>query len=39
MFRARYMVYALLVLAAFLFEGCTCCAYLNHMFNAERLYD
>ena len=34
MFRTRYMVYALLVLAAFLFEGCTCCAYLNHMFNA-----
>lgn len=28
-----------LALAAFLFEGCTCCAYLNHMFNAERLYD
>lgn len=22
-----------------MFEGCTCCAYLNHMFNAERLYD
>lgn len=20
-------------------EGCTCCAYLNHMFNAERIYD
>ncbi len=20
-------------------EGCTCCAYLNHMFNAERAYD
>ena len=26
-----------LVLAALVFEGCTCCAYLNHMFNAERL--
>ena len=39
MFRTRYMAYALLVFAAFLFEGCTCCAYLNHMFNAERLYD
>ena len=24
---------------ALLLEGCTCCAYLNHMFNAERLYD
>ena len=39
MFRTRYMAYALLAFAAFLFEGCTCCAYLNHMFNAERLYD
>ncbi|MCQ2104196.1 MAG: tetratricopeptide repeat protein [Fibrobacter sp.] len=28
-----------LALVAFFFEGCTCCAYLNHMFNAERLYD
>ena len=36
MFRIRFMA---VVLAAFLFEGCTCCAYLNHMFNAERLYD
>ena len=26
-----------LALVALLFEGCTCCAYLNHMFNAERL--
>ena len=32
----RYMVFAL---ATLLLEGCTCCAYLNHMFNAERLYD
>ena len=32
----RYMV---LALVALLLEGCTCCAYLNHMFNAERLYD
>ena len=23
----------------FLLEGCTCCAYLNHMFNAERAYE
>lgn len=23
----------------FCLEGCTCCAYLNHMFNAERNYD
>ena len=30
----RYMVLAVVVLV---FEGCTCCAYLNHMFNAERL--
>ena len=36
MFRIRYIAIAL---AAFVFEGCTCCAYLNHMFNAERLYD
>ena len=36
MFRLRYMV---LFLLAFALEGCTCCAYLNHMFNAERLYD
>lgn len=28
-----------LVMLAFFMEGCTCCAYLNHMFNAERLYD
>ena len=28
-----------LVLAAFVLDGCTCCAYLNHMFNAERIYD
>ena len=32
----RYMV---LAFVALLLEGCTCCAYLNHMFNAERLYD
>ncbi|MCQ2102097.1 MAG: tetratricopeptide repeat protein [Fibrobacter sp.] len=36
MFKFRYIAFALL---AFLLEGCTCCAYLNHMFNAERLYD
>ena len=36
MFRGRFL--ALFLLAA-LIEGCTCCAYLNHMFNAERLYD
>lgn len=24
---------------AALFQGCTCCAYLNHMFNAERTYE
>lgn len=28
-----------LVAVALLFEGCTCCAYLNHMFNAERQYE
>lgn len=38
MFR-RFTAFAVLVLAALAFEGCTCCAYLNHMFNAERLYD
>ena len=26
-----------LAIVALVFEGCTCCAYLNHMFNAERL--
>ena len=36
MLRFRYMA---IVLLAFALEGCTCCAYLNHMFNAERLYD
>lgn len=36
MFRSRFFA---LVLFAALLEGCTCCAYLNHMFNAERLYD
>ena len=36
MFRTRYIA---LALVALVFEGCTCCAYLNHMFNAERLYD
>lgn len=30
---------AAILLVAFVFEGCTCCAYLNHLFNAERLYD
>lgn len=35
----RLIAFAAFVLVAFLFEGCTCCAYLNHMFNAERLYD
>ncbi|SHK89689.1 tetratricopeptide repeat protein [Fibrobacter sp. UWEL] len=34
MLRIRFII---LALVAFLFEGCTCCAYLNHMFNAERL--
>lgn len=34
MMRFRYMA---LVMFALVFEGCTCCAYLNHMFNAERL--
>ena len=36
MFRVRFLA---LFLFAALLEGCTCCAYLNHMFNAERLYD
>jgi tetratricopeptide (TPR) repeat protein len=35
----RFYRYIALALLALLFEGCTCCAYLNHMFNAERLYD
>jgi len=36
MLKFRFIAFILL---AFFFEGCTCCAYLNHMFNAERLYD
>ena len=36
MFLGRFFA---LVLFAALLDGCTCCAYLNHMFNAERLYD
>lgn len=28
-----------LLAVAFVLEGCTCCAYLNHMFNAERQYE
>lgn len=36
MFKFRFIALALLT---FFLEGCTCCAYLNHMFNAERLYD
>ena len=36
MFRGRFLA---LILFAALLDGCTCCAYLNHMFNAERLYD
>lgn len=36
MFRIRLIA---LFLLAILLDGCTCCAYLNHMFNAERLYD
>lgn len=34
----RFRIIALFFLVILL-EGCTCCAYLNHMFNAERLYD
>ncbi len=36
MFFGRFIA---LFLFAALLDGCTCCAYLNHMFNAERLYD
>ena len=39
MFKSRLTALFLLVCGIFLLEGCTCCAYLNHMFNAERLYD
>lgn len=35
----RFAVAAAFVVSAFFLDGCTCCAYLNHMFNAERLYD
>ena len=35
----RFFRYMVLAFAVLLLEGCTCCAYLNHMFNAERLYD
>lgn len=33
----RHFCFIVLILLAFALEGCTCCAYLNHMFNAERL--
>lgn len=33
----RHLSFIILILLAFALEGCTCCAYLNHMFNAERL--
>ncbi len=36
MFLGRFIALFLFVA---LLDGCTCCAYLNHMFNAERLYD
>ena len=34
----KSMFFRLFCLCAFAWflEGCTCCAYLNHMFNAER---
>ncbi|MCF0215239.1 MAG: tetratricopeptide repeat protein [Fibrobacteraceae bacterium] len=35
----RLVQIACLVMVALFWEGCTCCAYLNHMFNAERLYE
>ena len=39
-FRLRHICYfAFAMLSAFALSGCTCCAYLNHMFNAERAYD
>lgn len=37
-FFIRYMKIVIVLLVAILFEGCTCCAYLNHMFNAERAF-
>ncbi|MCK9182680.1 MAG: tetratricopeptide repeat protein [Fibrobacteraceae bacterium] len=36
----RRLFTALLILAfGTVFEGCTCCAYLNHIFNADRNYE
>lgn len=37
----KSMFFRLFCLCAFAWflEGCTCCAYLNHMFNAERAYE
>ena len=38
--RIRHFILVSWVIAvASLFEGCTCCAYLNHIFNADRNYE
>lgn len=39
MFRLKTLGIFFLILIGSWFQGCTCCAYLNHMFNAERAYD
>lgn len=37
---ARTFFFALMTIAfAVMLEGCTCCAYLNHIFNADRNYE
>ncbi len=39
-FRLSSLFFALTAFVSLgLFQGCTCCAYLNHMFNAERAYE
>lgn len=40
MLRSRTFIFALMSFAiAMMLEGCTCCAYLNHIFNADRNYE
>lgn len=37
--RIRFLTVFLVFAMAFVLEGCTCCAYLNHIFNADRNYE
>lgn len=38
-FSTRYLLILISFLLAAFLQGCTCCAYLNHMFNAERAFE